>query len=148
MDENIPLIPLWHGTSPGAEEKIASNGYATLALTDSGFFGKGCFYGTPQVEYASRVYGRGVVLLNFVAVGNVFPVVAQDMPKLSGQNCYKNYDCHYAPVIPKDSNNPKEVNYIAINIGQEPVYDEFVIFQESQVIPRFAVYYEKVNESV
>jgi len=64
---------------------------------------------------------------------------------LNGQGCYKNYDCHYAPVVPKDKNNPKEVNYFAIqDFNQQPVYDEFVIFQEGQVIPRFAVYYDKI----
>jgi len=47
-EDTVPLIPLWHGTSPGIDEKIASNGYAALGLTDSGFFGKGCFYSTPQ----------------------------------------------------------------------------------------------------
>jgi len=49
------------------------------------------------------------VILNFVAVGNVFPVVFNDMPKLNGQSCHKNYDCHYVPFVPKDMNNPKEV---------------------------------------
>jgi len=143
-EENIPIIPLWHGSSPGIEEKILSNGYATLASTDPGFFGKGCFYGTPQTEYACRVYGKGMLLLNFATVGNVFPVVFSDMSNLFGKNCYKNYDCHYAPVVPKNPNNPKEVNYIALNnLTQEPVFDEFVIFQESQVVPRFAVYYER-----
>jgi len=145
-EENIPLIPLWHGTSPGSEVKILSNGYATLASTDPGFFGKGCFYGTPQTEYACRVYGKGILLLNFATVGNVFPVVFSDMPQLFGKNCYKNYDCHYAPVVPKNQDNPKEVNYIALNtLTQKPVFDEFVIFQESQVVPRFAIYYEKMK---
>jgi len=144
-EDKIPLIPLWHGTSEEAGKNIAANGYATLGLTDPGFFGRGCFYGTPQSEYACRVYGKNVVTLNIVSIGNVFPVIFKDMVNLLGQCSYKNYDCHYAPVIPKNKNSPNGVDYVAIkDLAENPMYDEFVIFQEGQVVPRFIVYYEKV----
>jgi len=142
-EDKIPIIPLWHGTAPGIEAKILSTGYASLEMTDPGFFGKGCFYGTPQSEYACRVYGRGVVILNFIGVGNIFPVTFEDMSKIFGKNCHKNYDCHYAPVVPKNKDNPDEVNYVGLSHDEDPIYDEFVLFQESQILPRFAVYFNK-----
>jgi hypothetical protein len=40
---HISLLPLWHGTSPSVLESILTTGFANLATTDVGFFGKGLY---------------------------------------------------------------------------------------------------------
>ena len=60
---DVSIVPVWHGTSATALPSILNGSFANLASTDSGFFGKG-IYGTPDAEYAWRVYAsRGGVLL-------------------------------------------------------------------------------------
>jgi len=144
---NVRVIPIWHATQKNQEtiNSICSTGFANLTLTDGGFFGKG-IYGTPQAEYAARVYGQGVCILCFAFVGNVFPVMQEDMASLLGAPNYVNCDTHYAPVFPKNKNNPNEKIYIAINEKEKPVYDEFVIFNRPHIIPRYVVYYSEVNK--
>jgi len=75
-------------------------------------------------------------------LGNVYPVVDGDMKDLIGKSNYQNYDSHYVPVIPQHPNNPNEVNYYPCKPTEAPIYDEFVVFQENQLLPLCAVYYE------
>jgi len=106
-EEGVCIIPLWHGTSNDKEkiDSICSTGFASLGTTDDGYFGKG-IYGTPQAEYSARVYGEGVCLLCFAFIGNVFPVVNDDMKTLLGSSNFANCDAHYAPVVPKSKQIP------------------------------------------
>jgi len=143
-ESSVHMIPLWHGTKNNKEtlDSICSTGFASLAFTDDGYFGKG-IYGTPQAEYSARVYGKGVCFLCFAFVGNVFPVVDADMPDLMGSANFGNCDVHYAPVVPKNKSNPRENVYVAMKPEEsEPVYDEFVIFNRAHIIPRYIVYYD------
>lgn len=57
--------------------KICRNGFAALAKTDEGYFGRGIYF-THFMDYAAGVYGGNkgeqVVVLSWVQVGNVYPV--------------------------------------------------------------------------
>lgn len=142
LAHSVDLLPLWHGTGPMAARGIATSGFASLALVDSGFFGKG-LYGSNSSEYSYRVYARGynqedgLLLLSWYSAQSVYPVVYDDMSWLMGQANYKHHDSHFMPVVPMDPNNPDEVNYQAIKEGEQGVYEEFVAFQTAQVLPRY-----------
>jgi len=142
-DQGVYVIPLWHGTQNDKVtlDSICSTGFASLGSTDKGFFGKG-IYGTPQAEYSARVYGHGVCLLCFAFVGNVFPIVNDDMKSLLGSSNFENCDAHFAPVVPRSSTNPHETVYFAMKPNDEPVYDELVIFNRTHIVPRYIVYYD------
>jgi hypothetical protein len=51
--------------------------YANLASTDAGFFGKG-LYSAHEAAYAHRVYSKGALIVNWVAIGSAYPVMAGD----------------------------------------------------------------------
>jgi len=138
----ITIVPGFHGTQESLVDEICETGFANLATTDPGFFGKG-IYSTPQGEYAARVYGKGACILSFISVLNAFPVIFEDMPSLLGAGSYANCDVHFAPVVPKRPDQKDETVYEAIKITETPVYDELVVFQDSQIVPRFVIYYDK-----
>ena len=39
----MSLFPLWHGTRPEVLDSVLNTGFANLATTDDGFFGKGLY---------------------------------------------------------------------------------------------------------
>jgi len=135
----VSFLPLWHGSNPLVLESIFTTGFVNLATTDNGFFGKG-LYNTPEAEYAYRVYSKGALLVNWVAVFSAFPVVAQDEDNLLGTANFQNYDAHFVPVF---SPNHPTTNYHACNEGEVHQYTELVVFDSSQVIPRYVVELQK-----
>lgn len=46
---DVSILPVWHGTNAAVLTSILTGGFANLASTDSGYFGKG-LYGTPDAE--------------------------------------------------------------------------------------------------
>jgi hypothetical protein len=60
---NVKLLPLWHDTKSEILDSLFKAGYASLATTDSGFYGKG-LYGAYEAEYSYRVYSQGALILN------------------------------------------------------------------------------------
>jgi hypothetical protein len=143
--KGVNIVPVYHGCSKESVYEICETGFANLKLTDSGFFGTGS-YGTTQSDYSCRVYGKGVTLLCYTCFASAYPVIEGDMQKLTGKSSYSNFDAHYAAVSPKDSLKHQmrtERNYYPTKKGQTPTYDEFVVFQENQIIPRYIIYYEK-----
>jgi hypothetical protein len=54
----VKVVSMWHGTTHAAVEHIGQEGFAKLATTDIGFFGKG-IYGTWEAKYAYDVYCKG-----------------------------------------------------------------------------------------
>jgi hypothetical protein len=135
---NVSLLPLWHGTKKEILESIFTTGYANLATTDSGFFGKG-LYNAGEAEYSYRVYAQGALIINWVAVYSVFPTIHGDMDKLKGKGNYQNYDGHFVPVYPKNPNNPHEAVYYPCTPQQKHVYTELVVFDPAQVLPRYLI---------
>ena len=135
---NVLLFPAFHGTKAPLLDSIFETGFANLATTDSGFFGKG-IYNTTHASYAHRVYSDGTLLFNWVAFFSAYPVTLPDMSKLQGGSNYSNYDAHYALVNPKNPQNPNEVIYLPITAIQTPIYDELVVFDSAHVLPRYLV---------
>lgn len=135
---DVKLLPLWHGTRPEILESIFKTGYANLAVTDSGYFGKG-IYGAYEAEYAFRVYSKGALVLNWVAAYSAYPVIDGDMSKLEGRGNYANYDAHFIPVRPQNPSNPNEEIYLPCGTGQKATYTEVVVFDSGQCLPRYVV---------
>lgn len=152
---NIKLLPFWHGTDPAILGSIFETGYANLATTDSGFFGKGLYFAN-AAEYAYRCYSRGagkrvgelgeggVLLLTWVASFSAYPVIHGDKSKLSGGGNYQNYDAHFIPVMPQSPDNPYEVNYYPCDsIDTLPTYYELVVFESAACLPRYLITLQK-----
>lgn len=143
-DSNFPavkILPLWHGTKADILDSIFRTGFANLATTDAGFFGKG-IYSAHEAEYSHRVYSHGALILNWVSFYSAYPVVDGDMAKLTNKANYANYDAHFVPVVPA-SNHPDEVNYFPTKKNQKPKYHELVVFDSAQCIPRYIVHLSK-----
>lgn len=85
---HVSLLPTWHGTDSNILQSIFTTGYANLATTDTGFFGKG-LYNTAEAEYAYRVYSKGALLVNWVAVHSIFPVIDGDMVTVNFTHLFK-----------------------------------------------------------
>lgn len=140
-DPNFPhvkIFPAWHGTNTKITESIFKTGYANLATTDVGFYGKG-IYSAFEAEYAYRVYSKGALILNYIATYSSFPVIDGDLPMLKEKGVYSNYDSHFIPVVPQNPNNPKETVYYPCKPGQTATYHEGVVFESAACLPRYKV---------
>ena len=62
---NVKLLPVWHGTKPEILPSLFKTGFASLALVDAGYFGKG-IYGAYEAEYSHRVYSKGALAAQLV----------------------------------------------------------------------------------
>lgn len=145
----VNLLPMWHGTKAEVVDSICRTGYANLAITDSGFFGKG-IYGAHEAEYSYRVYAKqgGALILNWTATFSAYPVIDGDMKKFVMRNSegrevstgnYSNYDAHFAPVLPANPMNPNETVYYPTKPNQLHTYTELVVFQKAACLPRYLV---------
>lgn len=158
---NVKLLPLWHGTDPNIIKSIFRTGYANLATTDSGYFGKG-LYSTWEAGY-SKYYYKGTLILNWVSSLSAYPVIAGDMKKLTGKGNYQNYDTHFVPVISYTAENvdsfvPEILRNVPVSLrnnsenlakvsdvflpcapDQKPMYTEIVVFEKVQCLPRYLV---------
>lgn len=134
----VKLLPLWHGTKLSVLESLFKTGYANLASTDSGFFGKG-IYSAHEAEYSYRVYSEGALIVNWVGIFSAYPVIKGDMAKLKEKGNYQNYDAHFIPVVSADPNNPKTAIYYPCAPKQKHQYTEVVVFEKSQCLPRYLV---------
>lgn len=135
---NVKIIPGWHGTkSFEVVEKIGKKGFANLAKTDEGFFGKGLYF-TENAEYARRVYSHGTLVMAWLCVFSEFPTIHSDMKGLSGKGNKENYDAHFAPVIPRDGNISNTTSiYHACKPNQQHQYFEIVLFESTRCLPRY-----------
>ncbi|MGE3920333.1 MAG: protein kinase, partial [Gammaproteobacteria bacterium] len=133
----VKLMPVWHGTKPEVLESLYSTGYANLALTDSGFFGKG-IYGAVEASYAHRVYGKGALLLSWFSWYSAYPVISGDSKKLRGKANFSNYDAHFIPVVP-ETDSPNENCFYPPSGSELPRVTEMVVFEAAQALPRYQV---------
>jgi len=132
----VSQLLVWHGMSSQTSfQGVISTGFANLATTDPGFFGKG-IYGTTHAEYAKRVYAQptGTLVLNKVAYLSGFPVIKTD--KFNGSPNYGNYDAHFVLVSPRNSS---KVNYDATPCNQLHTYTELVVFHQAATLPCYLV---------
>jgi ribosomal protein L36 len=141
---NVKLLPVWHGTRPEMLDSIFTIGYESLAITDSGFYGKG-LYGTYEAEYAYRVYSQGALILNWAACYSAYPVIDGDMNNLKEKGNYQNYDAHFIPVTPANPKDPNPMVYFPCKPNQAHTYNELVVFKDTQCLPRYLVALQKIN---
>lgn len=138
--EHVQLWAGWHGTKKERFDSIMKSGYANLATTDEGFYGKGLYF-TYNADYANRYSKKGVLILNWIATLSSYPVLFDDITKLKGQPNWANYDSHVAPVnAPKMANNEKGTNFFPIrNSDDEYEFLEIVTFQPAACLARYLV---------
>ncbi len=136
----VNLLPMWHGTKAAIVDSIFRTGYANLATTDSGFFGKG-IYGAHEAKYSYRVYAEqsGSLILNWTACFSAYPVIDGDMKKLEEKGSYTNYDAYFVPVVLRNPNNPNKDTYYPTKPNESHVYTELVVFQSAACLPRYLV---------
>jgi hypothetical protein len=155
----IKVVPLWHGSTRQKVTSIAQTNFTyfgkhhyfnssaqegVVTSTDEGYFGSGIYF-TNSAEYAAK-YSSGHLILSWVSMRDPYPVVRDivdrslecaDMKKLKGYGAYQNYNAHYIPVVPLIPNDNETMIYIPCAKDETAVWDEIVVFQPSQVLPRF-----------
>lgn len=154
----VKVLPLWHGSNQQKCNSICTSGFTSFgkhhffnnsvgqganASTDIGYFGSGIYF-TNSAHYAT-MYASGHLLLSWVSMREPYPVVndvphpnqGSDMKKLKGHGHYQNYNAHYIPVASIKPNKPDCMEYYPCYGNQVPAWDEFVVFDKSQALPRF-----------
>eukprot|EP00727_Mastigamoeba_balamuthi_P009730 m51a1_g538 hypothetical protein (1646) ;mRNA; f:393452-399734 len=139
---HVKVMPVWHGTTAKSLDSVFRSGYAALARTDGGFFGKGV-YNAVEARYAYNVYCKGALLVNWVAWYSAFPVLRGDMGELEAKSNYQNYDAHFAPV----SGSEAKMAILLPCDPQSAMFHELVVFETSQCLPRFLVTLKPVAAS-
>lgn len=152
------VLPLWHGSKQ--IDSICRIGFTFFGKhhffdksskagpqgsTDIGFFGSGIYF-TNSSHYAS-MYHSDSLLLSWVSMREPYPVVndvpnpkkGSDMLKLQGKGAYQNYNAHYIPVVSTEPSDPENMIYHPCYNGEQPTFDEHVVFEKSQALPRFVV---------
>jgi len=128
-----PKIALFlHGTDEAAVWSICQSGFATLATRDNGYYGKGIYF-THYAEKAAKYTesGQKIFIISSVVPGNAFPAVESPFSEksLMGHPLIPGYTSHYA-LVDKDG----------LPFSGGTLFDELVVFQESQILPRYVIY--------
>ncbi len=151
------VFPYWHGSNQEKVQSICDTGFTYFGKhdyltggdrgpsTDVGFFGSGIYF-TSSARYAADIYSSGHLLLAWVSMRSPYPVIEEEGPdtpsdrdKLQGGPAFENYDAHYVPIIAVNTSNPICSTYTPCRKDQIPMWDEVVVFQKSQTLPRFYV---------
>ncbi|MBS0647808.1 MAG: hypothetical protein JSS10_01130, partial [Verrucomicrobia bacterium] len=153
------VLPLWHGSTKEVCQSICWSGFTSFGKhhyfdenaskgntksTDKGYFGSGIYF-TNSAQYATFYSSGGHVLLVWVSMREPYPVVndkphpqkGSDMLKLEGRMHYQNYNAHFIPVTNIRPQDPKCLEYYPCYKDQQPAWDEFVVFEKAQALPRF-----------
>jgi len=143
---DVPVLPVFQGTSKATAYKIAQTGFSTVATLDDGFYGRGMYF-TSSINYASyysRIANKGksdlsYIIIAFVSPGNVYPVIEGPLSpnSLRGTAGVINpgYQSHYVCVGTLGSKLPG----IPCTAGSKEFVDEFVVFQDAQALPKYIV---------
>lgn len=130
----VAIIAALHGTDGPTADKIAETGFAALSLTDGGYFGKGIYFTTYAMYCLPYLVARSkpVFVISYIIPGNAYPVIEhqESAESLLGTALQVGYNSHYV-----------STNQAGEPAGPESsqIFDEFVIPQESQVVPAFIV---------
>jgi hypothetical protein len=133
-DLEVPLIPSVHGTSMEVANKIALNSFGLVNSLDEGYYGTKSSYFSGSVCYCLP-YAVGkrtpTIVISYLNMGNVFPVTEShtSTDTLMGKPIKSGYHSHYVLV--------KKDGYIYDGEGEPE--NEFVIPQESQILPSFII---------
>lgn len=169
---NVYVLPLWHGSNPAKCDSISKTGFAYFGqgatnTTDAGFFARGIYF-TNSCKYATDIYAAGIdgkaginakeghLLLSWVSMREPYPLIGHkkfpaqppDMDTFLGKNKKAGYNAHFIPV---KSTNPNKIwwsEYHPYPPGDNPVWDEFVVFESAQTLPRFWIELELNQPSV
>jgi len=159
-DENVNLVLGWHGGPKEAIAfKIAEENFRIGGGMDPGYFGKGSYH--TQFTHYSDLYReskeiRGMpegepVILSWILMGKVYPVTekadSKDANTLLGKPCKPGYNSHFV-LVKNCSDDPLQLNFQPCNPEMEkPEYDEIVIFDKDQILPRYLVYFKRLVNS-
>eukprot|EP00028_Trichosphaerium_sp_Am-I-7-wt_P006431 CAMPEP_0168525612 /NCGR_PEP_ID=MMETSP0405-20121227/11416_1 /TAXON_ID=498012 /ORGANISM="Trichosphaerium sp, Strain Am-I-7 wt" /LENGTH=347 /DNA_ID=CAMNT_0008548177 /DNA_START=72 /DNA_END=1112 /DNA_ORIENTATION=+ len=135
---DVNMVPLIHGTNKETVWNLCQNGFSSLALVDDGWYGKGMYF-TSNASYASK-YSRDdqkIYIVCSCILGNYYPAIESPQSKsdaLSGRPCKTGYHSNVVLV------NKKGMPY---KTSEEKPFTEVVLFDESQIVPRYVVYLDK-----
>ena len=119
----------FHGTSKEAVDKIIEGGFKMPSK--AGMFGKGIYFATDSSKSAQDLYTKGsnMLLLCEIAFGKVKTVDAAAPSMNSHTLSLQGYDSLFAK---RDTKKKGGV-----------LYDEYVVFNPDQAIPRYIVHYKQ-----
>jgi len=131
---DVPLIPAIHGTSIEVANKIALNSFGLVNSLDEGYYGtKSCYFSGSVCYCLPYAVGKRTptIIISYLNMGNVFPVTEShtSADTLMGKPIKSGYHSHYA-LVKKDG---------YIYDGKDEPENEFVIPQESQILPSFII---------
>jgi len=153
-ENDVPIMPVFQGTSKATALKIAQTGFCTVATLDDGFYGRGMYF-TSSVLYASyysRLAMKGksnldYIIVAFVSPGNVYPVIEGPISPntLRGKPGVINpgYQSHYVCVGALGSH----IMGMPCPTGSSQFVDELVLFQDAQALPKYIVAVESPVKS-
>eukprot|EP01114_Cavostelium_apophysatum_P016478 TRINITY_DN4697_c0_g1_i1.p1 TRINITY_DN4697_c0_g1~~TRINITY_DN4697_c0_g1_i1.p1 ORF type:complete len:778 (+),score=148.97 TRINITY_DN4697_c0_g1_i1:81-2414(+) len=136
------VIPVLHGLrNEEACWSICQNGFATLSSLDSGYYGNGMYF-TTSAKYAHDLYcnpENPVLLISWLVLANPFPATENPNGRdsLLGKPLKPRHDAHYVMV------DRGGMPFARANVGSQPIYDEIVVVQESQILPAYVVFLNK-----
>ena len=155
-----------------AEENFRYDFRDDTKTIDGGYFGKGLYftqfmsYGDQYSKYRQRakklksglplilswvimgIHYSQISFLNLILnLGNPYPVIEHPSTlnpnSLLGKPCKAGYDSHYVLVKQKE---PNSMVYLPCDPADViPDYDEIVIFNPNQILPRYLIYYSTTN---
>jgi len=141
IDMPLPIVPMLHGTDRVVADKIAETGFAALSSLDAGWFGKGIYFTTCAgytVPYL-HLSRNPAIIISLVLPGNAYPVT--EHPKASDSLCgaalKSGYNSHFV------ATNINGYPHSKPSLSTEGVFTEFVIAQESQIVPAFILSIDK-----
>jgi len=123
-------------------------GFSSPSTVDDAYFGRG-YYLTNSFQYASQYSpskGSKLFVLCLAILGNPFPVTEKpqdDNKQRSGYNgkpCRPGYHSHFSVVGQEGPSKGFPVEGEVVEEGLRAL--EFVIFEESQLLPLFMVCYQ------
>jgi hypothetical protein len=154
-NRTAPVVRVWHGCKRSIVSQLVSDGFAALGKLDNGWFGKAMYF-TSSAEYAINYTDpTGCLIMCYVALLNPFPVITDDAPptgssrsfRFYGRGNYSNYQCHYIPVAPVTAETSSNFRPPSSGV-QDASFDEFAIFQQSDILPQVIVHLKPGNSSV
>jgi TPR repeat protein len=158
--QDVKVVPMWYGTNQDVCKAVCASNFRyygkhhyfisadpdSKGSPDIGHFGSGVYF-TNSAKYAAMFSTEGILLLSWVSMRQPYPVVSDnpdpkkcsDVQKLQGREHYQNYNAHYAPVASLRPDDPDCTEYFPCYKNQTPAWDELVVFEKSQALPRFWV---------
>jgi len=132
FNEEVPVVPMVHGTDAKIAWKIVDTGFSALSSLDAGFYGSGIYF-TSSAQYALPYYSvkpTPAIIICMTIPGNVYPVIEArtDPNSMFGMPIKSGCQSHYV-LTTKDGNPCRQ------RMAPRTYYDELVLSQEAQAVP-------------